>query len=125
MKGEHNIHLSGLQLMSVQQGQAVSTHALIVCVRCISLSCDRSQGHSCARQMPSSGAVELADVKRDWWCTSFPAALWDIFGYIEVSRCFQSHLQKGHAKKGKGLSAFASTLDPKVESLPRLQIQRL
>jgi len=54
--------------------------------------------------MPSSGAVELADVKRDWWCTSFPAALLDILRFPELQR------------EGKGLSAFfALTLDPKLD----------
>lgn len=48
-------------------------------ILCRHFSSHGSQGHSCARQMPSSGAVELADVKRDWWCTSFPAALLDVF----------------------------------------------
>ena len=54
--------------------------------------------------MPSSGAVELADVKRDWWCTSFPAALLGILRFPELQR------------EGKGLSAFfALTLDPKLD----------
>ena len=73
-------------------------------ILCRHVSSHGSQGHSCARQMPSSGAVELADVKRDWWCTSFPAALLDILRFPELQR------------EGKGLSAFfALTLDPKLD----------
>ena len=55
-------------------------------ILCRHFSSHGSQGHSCARQMPSSGAVELADVKRDWWCTSFPAALLDILRFPELQR---------------------------------------
>ena len=61
--------------------------------------------------MPSSGAVELADVKRDWWCTSFPAALLDILRF-EPSTKETAKRRKGKEREGSlsflCLDVFAS-----------------